>query len=186
MIDVNEAYGLHQKKWKNCHDCTIGRWAFKHCFGNGSLSAKFVFIGEGPGASEDALGMPFVGPAGKLLVKAVCMAGFVPDECFLTNLVACRPTDVQNGPNRVPSSREVANCSSRLEEVVKIIKPKHIIAVGSVPAGYLLGRVGQFGGLQAVYSKIKHPAWVLRQGGERSEAWGDFVDSLKEIKRRAR
>lgn len=183
MTDRREAFELHTHHWQRCRMCPIGRWAFKHCFGQGHINAPFVFIGEGPGASEDALGIPFVGPAGRLLQKALGLAGFATEDWFLTNLVACRPTDKQGGANRAPSPNEVANCSERLTQVVHIIRPRIIVAVGSVPASYLLNNVGRFDGFQTRYEKIRHPAWILRQGGERSEAWCDFVDSLKTIRR---
>lgn len=183
MIDQQADFQHHVKHWQHCRACKIGTWAYKHCFGQGNIKATHMFIGEGPGVSEDALGIPFVGPAGRLLQKGLVLAGFEPAEWFLTNLVACRPTDRLGGSNRAPNAHEVSNCASRLEGIVRIVRPKHIIAVGSVPAGYLLGRVGQFGGLSALYHKIKHPAWVLRQGGERSEAWSDFVEILKKLRR---
>ena len=180
---MTATFAAHVRHWERCTRCNIGKWAFKHCFGVGNKRAAFVFVGEGPGASEDALGIPFVGASGRLLQKALGLAGYHPSDWFLTNLVACHPTDAPGGGNRPPSEAEILNCAGRLQEVVRLVAPRYVVAVGSVPAAYLLGAVGRFGDPEPVYAKVRHPAWVLRQGGERSEEFCTYVDSLREIRR---
>lgn len=182
MPNKREAYEAHTNRWSRCHVCTIGRWAFKHAFGVGNFDAPFVFVGEGPGASEDALGIPFCGKAGRLLQRALHAAGWSAEDWFLTNLVACHPTDAAGGGNRAPTSAEVANCGPRLRQLLDVVAPKIIVAVGNVPAEYLLSNISLMSaGIR--YEKIKHPAWLLRQGGEVSAEWVPYVEALKRLRR---
>ena len=118
-----------------CTDCPL--WEselFHNCqSGRGNPHAKVMLVGQGPGGQESLQGKPFVGKSGKLLVKGLGLAGFTTEQWILTNLVACHPKD-DSGGNRAPSPREVATCAPRLEELIQIVQPKHIVAVGSVPA----------------------------------------------------
>lgn len=164
-------------KWGGCVTCRIGTFAVRKAFLSGSKQPHFLFIGEGPGVSEDTLGEPFVGPAGRLLKKALVQAGFLHREYALTNLVLCRPSDGPKEPNRPPSFNEVQNCLERLNETIAILKPKTIVAVGLVPAGYLK-RVS----IEFKYA-IRHPAYVLRRGGYKSPDYPDYIKSLLKLRR---
>lgn len=163
------------QKWSPCVTCPIGVWATKKAFISGSREPKFLFIGEGPGVSEDALGEPFVGPAGNLLRAALKEAGFLPREMAMTNLIACRPCDSAGGPNRAPNAMEVSNCSERLEETIQILKPKVLIAVGNVPHQFMERYRGHF--------KIYHPSYILRNGGRKAKQYPDYVKSLQKLRR---
>lgn len=93
--------------------------------GEGSRSAKILFIGEAPGRNEDEQGRPFVGTAGKLLTEALQEAGLAREDVFITNVVKCRPPD-----NRVPTDQERASCRPYLEQQIKLINPKVICILG--------------------------------------------------------
>jgi DNA polymerase len=164
-------------KWKDCVTCPIGTWAHKKCFVSGSRKPKYLFIGEGPGASEDLLGEPFVGPAGRLLRKALMLAGYLPDEWALTNLVACRPCDGPKEPNRPPLTFEVGHCAERLIDTICVLSPKVLITVGQV------SHQNTPRGLGLEMDSVVHPAYLLRQGGYKSRLWPQYVKTLKKIRR---
>jgi len=162
--------------WSACKRCKIGLFAFNHVFFDGSEKARVMFVGEGPGVSEDALGIPFVGPSGRLLREALKKVGLT-SYCF-TNLVACRPCDNPHGPNRAPTSEEILNCDDRLRTTVALVKPKLLVAVGQVPMTWL---TENFSGYRI--RKIKHPAYILRNGylflRYDIDLVGDDVDKMK-------
>lgn len=164
------------KKWSKCTACKIGTWAHRHVIGEGVIPAAIMFVGEGPGVSEDALGIPFVGPSGRLLKAGLADAHILPDMFYLTNLVACRPCDGPSKQNRAPSRTEVANCTDRLRTLTMIVRPQIIVAVGAVPAKYL----GEcFLGYPV--RAIAHPSYVLRNGGIRGPLYKNWLSSLKFI-----
>lgn len=165
------------KEWKDCKLCPIGKVARSHVFYRGNLEAKVAFIGEGPGKSEDILGEPFVGRAGKLLDQAIRDAGQQPDEAFFTNLVACRPCDGLRKPNRAPSEAEVANCSDRLRKTLQIVLPGVIVWLGKVPQHYS----DKHRGAPWLSFFLPHPAWILRCGGVGSEQYSKYVLKLREV-----
>jgi uracil-DNA glycosylase family 4 len=166
-----------EAKWNSCRRCTIGRFAHKHVFFDGSPTAKFMFIGEGPGVSEDALGIPFIGRSGRLLREALKLAEFSEHEFCLTNLVACRPCEGQRETNRAPNIEEVLNCEDRLRETISAVKPKILIAVGNVPMQYLSEGFSNYR-----IKKIKHPSYILRGGGTKSAEYLNWFRSIKELK----
>jgi len=168
-----------------CSKCPIAARASKHVFGRGSLAAKTIFIGYGPGLSEDALGVPFVGPAGKLLDAAVKAAFHLHNRqpsVFFTNLLRCRPCDTLGGPNRDPVPDEVDNCWPLLTRTLEIVNP-HVV--------FLLGRVThyEFGerwlrsettASPVAIVEVTHPASVVRRGGVEGTAFTAYVRSIFE------
>lgn len=163
--------------WKHCKKCKLGRWAYSHVFGRGLWPADIMFVGEAPGKSEDILGEPFIGPAGRLFSEAIQEAEPGRLRLFFTNLVACRPCDEKDGPNRQPSHLEIENCRPRLVETFEQVKPKQVILVGNV-AGT---------NYKAAYSAcIVHPAYILRNGGKQSKLWEEFVNSIKAVFKKAK
>lgn len=163
-------------KWATCTRCKIGAWAHRHVIGEGMIPAPMLFVGEGPGVSEDALGIPFVGLSGKLLKYALAEAGVGPELVYYTNLVACRPCDSPSKTNRPPSKTEVANCSERLEKIVFLVRPQIIVAVGSCPSKYL-------GASYRTYPvrTISHPSYILRNGGKGGALYKPWLSSIKFI-----
>lgn len=171
-----------REQWEGCRKCPIGGYAIKHVFGRGDPKSKVVFIGEGPGRSEDVIGLPFVGRAGKLLEAAIEAAGFSAKSAFFTNLLACRPCDKDGGPNRAPLDIEVVNCSSRLKDILSAMKPKAVVWLGRVPQSHApLFREWT----KARSFHLYHPAFILRLGGTKSDAFGPYTLRIKEIFRYA-
>jgi uracil-DNA glycosylase family 4 len=166
-----------EERWNSCQRCRIGSWAFRHVYGNGAVPAKYLFIGEGPGVSEDVLGEPFVGKSGKLFRTILKELGFKDSQMFITNLVSCRPCDGPGKPNRAPDQLEINNCSRRLQEIMLHVKPKIIVAVGNV-AMVNLENYSQFH-----IRKIYHPAFILRNGGKNGPEFDAWVDSIRQLKR---
>ncbi len=174
--------------WNSCARCPISEHAHTHVFGKGSLQPQVIFIGEGPGKTEDLDGMPFTGVSGQLLDKAIKMAGrssdspqdTYPVRVFFTNLVACRPCDRLGGGNRAPSETEIKNCSDRLRETVDLLKPKVVCLLGAVPRK-ALEDVFWLKGKKVIC--LPHPAWVLRQGGFSGACFQAYVERMKEVVR---
>jgi uracil-DNA glycosylase len=156
-------------------------------FGSGNPRAEFVVIGEGPGADEDAQGLPFVGRAGQLLTKMLeaRKVELSRDEVYICNAVMCRPPG-----NRNPESDELAACAPYLAAKLAVLQPKVVLALGSVatqsllgtkePIGKLRGRVHPYG--SAVLVPTFHPAFLLRNPGEEYKrmAWEDLQLARRE------
>lgn len=162
----------HIKKWQYCINCDIGIIAHRHVFYRGDIPCDVLFLGEGPGQSEDVLGEPFVGRAGRLLdlwIEDVCTLWESCSIC-ITNIVACRPTDKLGGRNRSPNLQERHNCEGRLYEFIDIVSSEGapiIVALGKYAADY------------SPDFRLPHPAYVLRNGGRGSEMDQEVRDELK-------
>jgi DNA polymerase len=136
-------------------------------FGVGQVGAELCFIGEAPGADEDAQGEPFVGAAGQLLDKIIAACKMKREEVYICNIIKCRPPG-----NRTPLPHEAANCREFLERQLELIQPKFICALGSTAAKYLLNTthgIGQLRGRFHDYRGIPvmctyHPAYLCRTG----------------------
>lgn len=182
------------QEWKDCSRCQIGEWAKHHVFGRtphtkfkrGTVVpvvwADILFIGEGPGRAENARGLSFIGPAGKILDAAM------PDSirtgkvsAYITNVVACRPCDERTGPNRQPTTLEMVECWPRLEETIKVLRPAGIVLLGKVAQGFVARHRDYEGIYQDRLLNLSHPAWIGRMGGVRSSHFDDFRDRLSEF-----
>lgn len=160
-------YRQHVENWKNCQRCTLHHGRDRVVLARGKVPADILFIGEGPGQSEDTLGVPFVGPAGRLLDSIVGMAlEAIQDErqadgkdqlrwCF-TNVVACMPTDEDGNKSGAPEAQEIKSCRPRLEEFIGIVRPRMLVAVGDVAHKNLSGVIGS-----RLYCHIVHPSHIL-------------------------
>lgn len=160
-----------------CTRCKLHEHRTKIVYGEGSPRAKLVFIGEGPGADEDATGRPFVGRAGQLLDKIIAAIGLKRDDIYIANVVKCRPPG-----NRTPERDEVATCEQFLFRQLAFIQPKIIVALGS-PAFQCLLRtketITRARGNWRDWNGIKvmptfHPAYLLRSPEKKREAWDDM------------
>ncbi len=161
-------------------------------FGVGNPDAEIMFIGEAPGADEDAQGEPFVGRAGQLLTKIIKAMGFAREEVYIANILKCRP-DVPAGSfgNRPPTPREMQTCRPYLMEQIDIIKPKVIVALGAVavegllgtraPMRELRGRWDSFNGTPLMITY--HPAYLLRNQSpsEKRKVWEDMMLVLERL-----
>jgi DNA polymerase len=160
-----------------CTRCKLHEHRTKIVFGEGNPSARLVFVGEGPGADEDATGRPFVGRAGQLLDKIIAAIGLKREEVYITNIVKCRPPG-----NRTPERDEVATCEQFLFRQLALIRPRVIVALGS-PAFQCILRtrepITRARGEWRDWNGIKvlptfHPAYLLRVPEKKREAWEDM------------
>lgn len=161
----------------DCHRCKLHEHRTNIVFGEGSAQAKLVFVGEGPGAEEDATGRPFVGRAGQLLDKIIAAIGLRREDVYIANIVKCRPPG-----NRTPERDEVETCEPFLFRQLAFIRPEVIVALGS-PAFQCLLRtresITRARGQWKEWNGIKvmptfHPAFLLRSPDKKREVWEDM------------
>ena len=119
---------------ENCDKCKLSKNRINIVWGKGNESADIMFIGEGPGADEDKIGLPFVGRAGKLLDMAFQAVGINKDDVYIANVVKCRPPG-----NRNPEQDEIQACSEYLKQQIKEVSPKIIVLLGSIALKAILG-----------------------------------------------
>jgi len=166
-----------------CVACPLHKGRNKTVFGVGDEAADWLFVGEGPGAEEDAKGEPFVGQAGKLLdnmLAAIKLKRGV--NVYIANVVKCRPPG-----NRNPEPGEAAQCEPYLHRQIVLIKPKLIVALGKVAAVNLLkrdaavasmrGKIHQYQGIPLIVTY--HPAYLLRSLPEKAKAWVDLCFAVE-------
>ena len=168
---------------KQCRKCRLCETRKNVVFGEGNREADIMFIGEGPGADEDAQGEPFVGKAGKLMNMAFDMLGIKREEVYIANIVKCRPPN-----NRNPQDDEAENCLDYLRNQVILIKPKIIVLLGSVALKNVLGK--EYGITASrgkwlerkgiLYMPTWHPAALLRDENKKI----DFIKDLKQVIKR--
>ena len=177
-----------------CRACPLWKAATQTVFGEGSRHAKVIFVGEQPGSDEDLAGKPFVGPAGKLLDKALVEAGINRDEVYVTNTVKHFKWEPK-GKRRIhkkPNAREMAACRPWLDAEIHLLKPQVIVCLGATAAQSLIGKdfkVSQRRG-ELIESPLAphvvatvHPSSILRAPDEdaRHVAYQSFVKDLKKI-----
>jgi len=174
----------------DCQRCKLAKLGRKQIvFGTGDPYAELMFIGEGPGADEDAQGLPFVGRAGQLLNNMIAAMGLKRERVYIANIVKCRPPG-----NRTPERDECDTCSPFLMRQIQVIRPKVIVALGATAAKNLLGvndsmtsMRGRFydfspprtltGSGEPFTCKLAvtyHPAFLLRDPRQKKEAWKDL------------
>lgn len=167
-----------KEKCLNCRDCKLCETRTNVVFGEGNPNARLMFIGEGPGETEDQTGRPFVGKAGQLLEKMILAIGLTRDEVYIANMVKCRPPK-----NRDPETDETETCIKYLREQVKLIDPEFIVCLGRISACRLIDpdfRVTKQHGQWISKGKIKfmgtfHPSALLRNPTQKPEAFEDFL-----------
>ncbi len=161
-----------------CQACGLCKTRTNTVPGEGRPSAELLFVGEGPGADEDAQGRPFVGRAGELLTRMIEAMGFARSEVFIANIVKCRPPD-----NRLPEPAEVAACLPFLHEQIATLKPKVICTLGNTPLRALLNDdklgITRMRGTRQNYRGIPliptfHPAYLLRNPPAKKPCWEDL------------
>ncbi|WP_263375391.1 uracil-DNA glycosylase [Granulicella aggregans] len=153
-------------------------------FGDGDPNARLMFVGEGPGADEDASGIPFVGKAGQLLNNMIAAMGLKREQVYIANIVKCRPP-----ANRTPEPVEANTCSPFLLEQIDVIRPEVIVALGGTAATYLLGVKQSLGSLRGTWHSCRgakvavtyHPAFLLRDPTQKGEAWKDLQRVMAEL-----
>jgi DNA polymerase len=168
----------------DCTRCALHAGRHKLVFGDGSPNARLMFVGEGPGADEDAQGLPFVGKAGQLLNNMISAMGLKRDEVYIANVVKCRPPG-----NRVPEQEEGATCSPFLFRQIDVVRPEVLVALGATAATWLLGARQPLAGLRGRVHGVRgtklivtyHPAYLLRDPRQKKEAWADLQIAMKEL-----
>jgi DNA polymerase len=164
---------------RGCTACGLAATRTQTVFGVGDSRARWMLVGEAPGAEEDRQGVPFVGRAGQLLTAMLHAAGFRRDQVYIANILKCRPPN-----NRDPRPEEVACCEGFLHRQVDLVRPAIILALGRVAAQNLLkveaplkalrGRRHAFGPSRIPVIVTYHPAYLLRSPGEKRRAWEDL------------
>jgi uracil-DNA glycosylase family 4 len=161
-----------------CVVCPLHARRNKTVFGVGDENAAWMFIGEGPGADEDALGDPFVGQAGRLLDNMLAAIGLSRGEnVYIANVVKCRPPG-----NRNPEPAEAEQCEPFLQRQIALVQPKLIVALGRIAAQNLLAREATIASLRGRLLDYKgipllvtyHPAYLLRNLTDKAKAWQDL------------
>ena len=169
----------------DCTRCPLA-YAGRHTivFGDGDPNARILFVGEGPGADEDASGLPFVGKAGQLLNNMIGAMGLSREQVYIANIVKCRPPG-----NRAPEPVEANTCSQFLLEQMDVIQPKVVVALGATAATYLLGVKQSLSSLRGRWHGCRgaklvvtyHPAFLLRDPRQKGEAWKDLQMAMAEL-----
>lgn len=177
-----------RKSFADCDKCGLAATRTNIVFGSGNANAELMFIGEGPGADEDAQGLPFVGRSGQLLTKMINAMGLSRETVYIANIVKCRPPS-----NRDPLMEEAQACIGYLRSQIQIINPKIIVCLGSISLNFLLQPEGK---VKLGISKLRgqwqdfygykvlptfHPAYLLRNPSKKKEAWSDLQIVMKEL-----
>lgn len=169
-------------------DCTRCSLAYggRHniVFADGDPNARLMFVGEGPGADEDASGLPFVGKAGQLLNNMIAAMGLKREDVYIANIVKCRPP-----ANRTPEFVEATTCSPFLLQQIDMVRPEIIVALGATAATYLLGVKQSLASLRGQWHTARgakvavtyHPAFLLRDPRQKGEAWKDLQRVMAEM-----
>jgi uracil-DNA glycosylase len=161
----------------DCTRCRLAQARTTIVFADGNPDADIMFVGEGPGADEDAQGLPFVGKAGQLLNNMIQAMGIQREDVYIANVVKCRPPG-----NRTPERDECDTCGPFLLQQIETVKPKIIVALGATAAKYLLnvqdtmtnlrGKIYDLRGTPLIVTY--HPAFLLRDPRQKKEAWMDL------------
>jgi uracil-DNA glycosylase len=195
VADPVAALKLIRENLGDCTRCKLHKQGRKQIvFGVGNPRAELMFVGEGPGADEDAQGEPFVGRAGQLLNNMIKAMGLRREDVYIANVVKCRPPG-----NRTPERDECETCSPFLMRQIAVIKPKVVVALGAVSAKNLLAINAPMSELRGRFYDFKpagvrssdpawpgarlavtyHPAFLLRDPRQKGEAWKDLQMVMK-------
>jgi len=180
-----EALVAIQEEIGDCTRCPLA-YAGRHSivFGDGDPNARLMFVGEGPGADEDASGIPFVGKAGQLLNNMINAMGLKREQVYIANIVKCRPP-----ANRVPEPVEADTCDQFLLRQIDVVQPQVVVALGATAAMYLLGVKQSLSSLRGRWHGCRgaklavtyHPAFLLRDPRQKGEAWKDLQMVMAEL-----
>jgi uracil-DNA glycosylase len=197
VSDPVKALKIIREDLGDCTRCVLHKQGRKQIvFGVGNPKAELMFVGEGPGADEDAQGEPFVGRAGQLLNNMIKAMGISREQVYIANIVKCRPPG-----NRTPEREECDTCSPFLMRQIAVVKPKVVVALGAVAAKTLLAMNASMMQLRGRFYEFRptgirindpdwdgcklavtyHPAFLLRDPRQKGEAWKDLQMVMKEL-----
>jgi uracil-DNA glycosylase family protein len=198
--DADDTLSEAREQAEHCRDCPLWKNATQTVFGEGRESAKIMLVGEQPGDQEDVAGRPFVGPAGRLLDRALKQAGVDRRATYVTNAVKHFKFEPR-GKRRIhkkPNEMEIAACRQWLERELQAIEPEVVVALGATAARALFGRTTAIGKnrgriitpeqartfTDAAILVTVHPSYLLRVPDEdRAAAYDDFVADLKLLRK---
>lgn len=172
--------------------CALKEGATHLVFADGNPKAKLMILGEGPGAEEDRRGLPFVGVSGQLLDRMLACIGLDRTSAYISNVLFWRPPG-----NRTPTGNEIAACLPFVERHIELVDPEYLLLVGGISAKTLLGRSEGILRLRGKWAQYQHPglarpipampslhpAYLLRQPGQKRLAWQDLMALHEAMKR---
>jgi DNA polymerase len=175
--DTAPEWAVLEEAVRGCTKCPLHATRTQTVFGAGNRRAQWMFVGEAPGADEDAQGEPFVGRAGQLLNAMIAALGLKREDVYIANVLKCRPPN-----NRDPQPGEVEQCESHLIRQIELIQPKLIVALGRHAAHSLLKTdlaLARLRGQPLSYQNIPlvvtyHPAYLLRTPSDKRKSWEDL------------
>lgn len=159
---MTTVFAQHARRWSNCRACSLCEGRDKVVVARGKIPADILFIGEAPGESENVIGIPFVGPAGKLLDRIILEATGDSLRCAFTNLVCCIPRDEDGGKTAEPERESIIACEPRLREFIGIVNPRLVVCVGKLAAVNVRRARAGLGLGDTKLVDITHPAAILR------------------------
>jgi DNA polymerase len=183
---VAEALAELAGRAAECRGCDLYKSAHNLVFSDGSPSARLVFVGEAPGADEDAQGKPFVGRAGQLLTKTIIQCGLRREDVYICNILKHRPPE-----NRNPNPLEIQACTPFLNEQLAIMKPALIVTLGNFSTKFLLeteeGITKLRGSMRQsprgyLVMPCLHPAAILRNPNQLTEFQGDIARAIAYVR----
>lgn len=162
---------------QNCSACSLHGGRKTVVFGEGNPRARLMFVGEGPGATEDEMGRPFVGAAGRLLDRIIESGGWKREEVYIANVVKCRPPG-----NRVPAAGEMAACLPNLLRQIELIQPRLLVCLGATASQGLIDPGAQITKIRGRWvdkyglriMPTYHPAALLRDPSRKRDVWEDI------------
>ena len=186
VTDPVQALRVIREDLGDCTRCRLHKGRTNLVFGVGNVNADIMFVGEGPGADEDAQGEPFVGRAGQLLNNMIAAMGLRRQDVYIANIVKCRPP-----ANRTPERDECDTCSPFLLRQIAVIRPKVIVALGATAVEGLLGKTVGITRLRGNWQTYRgtllmptyHPAYLLRNQApsEKRRVWEDMLQVMEKL-----
>jgi uracil-DNA glycosylase family 4 len=192
-VDTDAGMGALRQRASACLKCPhLVKSRRNVVFGVGDVHAQLMFVGEAPGADEDAQGEPFVGAAGQLLTRIIKTMGLSRETVYIANILKCRPdTPGQSSGNRKPTGDEMKTCLPYLLEQIDLIRPKILVALGATAIEGLLGAGGGIGKLRGHFQTFRdiplmptfHPAYLLRNQAlsEKRKVWEDMLQVMEKL-----
>ncbi|MFA6029512.1 MAG: uracil-DNA glycosylase [Elusimicrobiota bacterium] len=196
---VEHRFALLRESVLACRKCPLGAQRLNPAFGVGDVHARVLFVGEGPGFEEDRRGEPFVGKAGQLLDRILAAIGLSRETVYIANVVKCHPMadpsdPSKRGNDRPPSPEETEACRGYLEEQIRLIRPRAMVALGASAAKALLRTTDGITRLRGTWREYRlpeggesipvmptyHPAALLRDESLKRDAWED-MKALKKL-----